>query len=814
MLQISKRNGTFASFNPTKIYNRIKKSARGLNVNPDEIFVKVITSTPTEGILSTKDLDKLIYEVAASYTASHNDYSQLAANVAVSFHHKETSNSFYDVMYSLSKDGIINPKLIDIINAYGREEIESLIDYNKDYNFDYFAFKSLLTMYLRKNSEGKVVERPQHMFMRIALWVTSSFEECKSYFESLTNHLISPATPIMINSGTKIPQLSSCVLKFNDDDSREGLLKSLHDISIYSADAAGIGLCMSNIRSKESRISTSGGFSGGLLKYLKMVNEHLRFFNQQGSRPGSAAIYIEPWHKDILDLLDIRKNTGAEELRARDLFTALWVPDNFMRAVKNNSDWYLFCPNEIKKAGLKPLYNIYGDEYEAEYEKAVSLGLGKKVKAQDIWVKIYESQVETGTPYLLNKDSVNKKTNHQNIGVLKMSNLCAEVVEYVDENTTAICTLSSIVLKNYVKNKKFDFNLLYEEVRKVVRSLNKVIDINKYSTEKGLKGGKEQRSIGIGVQGFADACFILDLIYTGEEARKLNREIWETIYYASIYESNQLVIDNKYNKYDFFDGSPMSKGIFQFDMWGLSEDDLSGLWDWKSLKKSVIENGICNSLFTLAMPSASSSKVFQSYEMYEMPTSNIENRRVIGGEILTINKYMINDFEKIGIWSERLKNEIIMNNGSIQNVNFNRYLDNENKNYEKHIKRISHLIMKYKTIWETSQKDLIDMAADRAPFIDQTQSMNIYMAEPTLSKMTSCHFHSWSKGLKTSCYYFRTKAISTGAKHLAVDISESKRKDSDEDREYKILNERIQEEMKNLPPKPENSLVDCFGCSS
>ena len=440
-LKIKKRSGEDASFNPQKIYNRIKKAAKGLNINSDEIFIKVITSVPTEGEITTKELDKLIYEIAAAFTGSHHDYSRLASSVAISAYHKETNASFSSTMMELYKEGIVNEEFINMISSYGPSNVDEVINHDNDYNFDYFAWRSLQEMYLLKLPSGKTIERPQHMYMRVAIWVTKSFEQAVEYYKSLSSQLISPATPIMINAGTKVPQLASCVLHYNDADSREGLLNTMRDISTYSSDAAGIGLSMSNIRSKESRISSSGGFAGGLLKYLKIVNESLRFFNQQGRRPGSAAIYLEPWHKDIFDLLDIKKNTGAEELRARDLFTALWIPDNFMKAVKNNGDWYLFCPNDIKKAGVKPLQECYGDEYEENYNKAVELGLGKKVKAQDIWSKIIESQIETGVPYLCSKDNANKKTNHQNIGVIKQSNLCNEIYQYTDENTTAICFL-------------------------------------------------------------------------------------------------------------------------------------------------------------------------------------------------------------------------------------------------------------------------------------------------------------------------------------------------------------------------------------
>jgi len=807
-LKIKKRSGEDASFNPQKIYNRIKRAAKGLNINSDEIFIKVITSVPTEGEITTKELDKLIYEIAAAFTGSHHDYSRLASSVAISAYHKETNPSFSNTMMELYKERIVNEEFINMINNYGPSNVDEVINHDNDYNFDYFAWRSLQEMYLLKLPSGKTIERPQHMYMRVAIWVTKSFEQAVEYYKSLSSQLISPATPIMINAGTKVPQLASCVLHFNDSDSREGLLGTMRDISTYSSDAAGIGLSMSNIRSKESRITSSGGFAGGLLKYLKIVNESLRFFNQQGRRPGSAAIYLEPWHKDIFDLLEIKKNTGAEELRARDLFTALWIPDNFMNAVKNNGDWYLFCPNDIKKAGIKALQECYGEEYEENYNKAVALGIGKKTKAQEIWSKIIESQIETGVPYLCSKDNANKKTNHQNIGVIKQSNLCNEIYQYTDENTTAICTLSSMVLKNFIKDGEFNHQLLYEETRKVVNALNKVVDINNYSTEKGNKGGREQRAIAIGTQGLADVFYLMDYIFTSDEAKKLNKEIFETIYFAAITESCRLCKSEEYKPYDFFNGSPMSEGVFQFDMWGLNEGELSGRWDWNSLKEEVKDYGVCNSLFTAQMPVASSAKITGSYEMTEPAHSAIFNRRVVGGEIMIVNKYLINDFEKLGIWGEDLKNEIILNEGSVQGINFNNYLDPEDKQYNKKVKRIEHLIPKYKTIWEISQKELIEMAADRAPFIDQSQSMNIYMGNPTLSKISSSHFYGWEKGLKTLCYYVRTKAISTGAKHLAVDISNIKKPNVTPEPP------KVDYSSMNLPPKPENSEFDCFGCSS
>lgn len=806
MLQIKKRNGELVAFNPTKILNRIKKAAKGLKVNSDQIFINVITSVPTEGIISTTEIDSLVANVAAPYTATHPDYSKLAATVAISSLHKDINLNMYETMKSLAEEGVVNQKLVEIMEQYGPDNIQAVIDYDNNDIFNFFGWKTLENMYLLKNSEGKVVESPQQMYMRVALWVTNSFDEAKELYQYLSKQLISCATPIMINAGTKNAQLASCVLHYNNGDSRIGLLETLNDISNYSSSGAGIGLCMSNIRSKDSRIKSSGGKAGGLLRYLKIVNEALRFFNQQGRRPGVAAIYLEPWHKDIFDLLDLKKNTGSEEMRAKDLFTALMIPDLFMREVKEDGDWYLFCPNQIKRAGLKAFDKIWGEEFEQEYRKAVELGIGKKVKAQDILKKIIESQIETGVPYILFKDHINRKSNHINYGVVKQSNLCAEIVQYTDEEITAICTLSSMVLKNFLNGKDFDFKELEKAVRLTVRALNKVIDINAYATDKGRIGGLKQRAIAIGVQGLADTIYLMDYTYTSEEARQLNKDIFETIYFAAIDESNKLCQEGVYKPYDGFKGSPISEGKFQFNMWGLTSADLSGRYDWDALVKNVMEYGVCNSMFTGQMPTASSSNATESFEMTEVQTSNLFNRRVIGGEILIINKYLVNDLEKLGLWNENVKNEIIINDGSIQNINFLKYIDEEEKNYERKVKKIEHIIEKYKTIWEHKQKDLINMAADRGIFIDQTQSMNIYMAEPTMKKLSSSMLYSWEKGLKTGSYYVRTKAISTGAKHLAIDVSNNISAPVSKIEEPVIIQEVID--------KPANSPFDCEGCSA
>lgn len=806
MLQIRKRDGSLVSFNPTKILNRIKKSGKGLKINSDEIFIKVITSVPTEGIISTQQLDELIANTAAPYTGSHYDYSKFAATVSITSHYKSTNNNIYLLFKKLEEEGVISQELVSKIEAYGIDNVLAIIDEEKDEIFNFFAWKALQTTYLLKNSEGKIVERPQYMYLRIALWLTDSLEECKEVYSLLCNQQISYATPIMLNSGTTNAQLSSCVLIRNYGDSRQDLLNTLNDVCNYSSDAAGIGLCMSNIRSKKSKISTSGGNAGGLLKYLKIINEGLRFFNQQGKRPGAAAVYIEPWHKDIVDLLEIKKPTGKDELRARDIFTALMIPDNFMRAVAEDLDWYLFCPNDIKKAGLKPLYSIYGAEYEAEYAKAVELGLGEKVKAQELWMKIIESQIETGVPYILFKDHANRKTNHQMYGTISQSNLCIEILEFTDENTIATCNLASIVLKNYIKNKAFDYDLLRKNTATLVRGLNKVIDINYYSVKKGEKGAKEQRAIAIGVQGLADLVYLLDYQFVSEETKNLNKRIYETIYFAALEESCRLAEIGKHEKYHLHDESPVAKGIFQWEMWGLEEKDLSGLWDWSGLREKILKFGLVNSLVTAQMPVAGSAKITNSYESNEAADSMLFNRSVLGGEYLISCEYLVNDLSEMGIWNEEFKNDIIMNDGSIQNINFMKYISPDDKKYEKKVKRVEHLLKKYITIWEMKQKDLLNYAIDRGPFIDQSQSMNIYFAEPTVGKLSSCHMYSWENGLKTGMYYLRTKAISTGSKALALGSENIKKIIIEEDNDSKAWNVDI--------TTSQSDQFSCDGCSA
>jgi ribonucleoside-diphosphate reductase alpha chain len=548
----------------------------------------------------------------------------------------------------------------------------------------------------------------------------------------------------------------------------------LNRISISSSKAEGIGLAVSNIRSKETNVGNSNGKSGGILKYLKIVNEALRFWNQRGKRPGSCAVYIEPWHKDIYDVLDIRKKTGDENLRARDLFSALWIPNNFMKAVEENGDWYLFCPHDIKKAGLKPFYEIYGKEYEEEYNKAVEMGLGTKIKAHDLWLKIIESQIETGMPYMCFKDHANEKSNQKNMGVIHSSNLCSEIIQVTDAKTTAICTLTSIPVQKFVINSEYNFEELGRVTRSITKSLNIAIDVNEYSTKEGRKGGLEQRALGIGIQGLADTFAMLKLPFTSHEARLLNKNIFETIYFNALKQSCDLAKETGLT-YHFYEGSPISQGIFQWEMWGVKEEELSGLFDWSQLREDIKKYGVRNSLVTTCPPTASSARVIGSNEAFEPFTSNLYVRKVTGGEFAMVNKHLVKDLENEGLWNRTILNELIKNDGSVQNIPV---VSQELKD-------------RYKTVWEMSQKSLIEMSAERAPFVDQSQSLNIFFDTPTVGKLTTSHTLAWKLGLKTGQYYLRSQPVEMKAKHLAIDTAKQ-----------------------SEPQKPKDSQFECFGCSA
>jgi len=770
-MQVIKRNGSKIDFNPNKILTRIKKQSEGLRVNADEVFIKV-----TQGIaddMTTNQLDDLISVVAESLAMNHPDYSKLAANISITKLHKETEDSFMKAAKKMYNAGLLNEVYFNKIKQ-NIELIESTIDYKRDFQFDYFGWCSLKDIYLLKSSDGTILERPQQMYVRVALMTTNTPEDFKEKYDDLSNQRESPATPLKMNIGTTIGQIASCNLSIVPDDSTEGLLNILGRIAISSSKAEGIGLAISNIRSKESNVGNSNGKAGGILKYLKVVNETLRFWNQRGKRPGSCAVYVEPWHKDIFDVLDIRKKIGAEELRARDLFSALWIPDNFMRAVESNGDWYLFCPHDIKKAGLKPFYEVYGTEYEEEYNKAVEMGIGTKIKAHDLWLKILEAQIESGMPYMCFKDHANKKSNQKNMGIIHSSNLCSEIMEVTDAKTTAICTLTSIPVQKFVIDGKYDFVELGRVTRSITKSLNIALEVNEYSTEEGRKGGLEQRALGIGIQGLADVFAMLKMVFTSEEARALNKNIFETIYYNSLRQSCDLAKETGLT-YDGYEGSPISEGIFQWEMWGVKEEDLSGMHDWKQLKKDIKKYGVRNSLVTTCPPTASSARVIGSNEAFEPFTSNLYVRRVTGGEFAMVNKHLVKDLESEGLWNRDILSELIKNDGSVQNIPV---ISQEMKD-------------RYKTVWEISQKSLIEMSADRAPFIDQSQSLNIFFSTPTVGKLTTSHTLAWKLGLKTGQYYLRSESVDNKAKHLAIDMTKQK-----------------------VVEKPTESQFECVGCSS
>jgi ribonucleoside-diphosphate reductase alpha chain len=741
-MYVIKRSGRKESIKFDKVTARIEKLSYKLSslVNPIDVAKKVIEGI-YEGVATT-ELDNLAAETAASLTTRHPDYAILASRIAVSNLHKNTVKSFSETMYKLyhyidngtgKKLPLIADDIWQIIEA-NAELLDSTIIYDRDFGFDYFGFKTLEKSYLLRIN-GKIAERPQHMYMRVAIGIhKEDIQSAIATYHLMSERKFTHATPTLFNAGTPKPQMSSCFLLTMKEDSIEGIYDTLKQTAKISQSAGGIGLAIHNIRATGSYIGGTNGTSNGIIPMLRVFNDTARYVDQGGGkRKGAFAIYLEPWHADVFEFLDLRKNHGKEELRARDLFYALWVPDLFMKRVEANGEWSLFCPHEAP--GLS---DCWGNEFEALYTKYESEGKARKtIMAQELWFAILQSQIETGTPYLLYKDAANGKSNQQNLGTIKSSNLCTEIIEYTSPDEVAVCNLASISLPAFVDEGQFNFNGLYDVTYQATRNLNKIIDNNFYPVPEARHSNLRHRPIGLGVQGLADVFILLRLPFESDLARMLNKNIFETIYFAAMTASNDLA--KELGAYETFEGSPLSKGLFQFDLWDVQPGDR---WDWETLRSEVKQYGVRNSLLVAPMPTASTSQVFGNNECFEPYTSNIYTRRVLSGEFIIVNKHLLKDLVNLGLWNNAMKNRIIEANGSIQDI----------AEIPSEIKEL------YKTVWEIRQRSLIDMAADRGAFICQSQSLNLFVDNPTISKLTSMHFYAWKKGLKTGIYYLRTQA--------------------------------------------------------
>ena len=822
-MRVTKRNGDLEDVAFDKILNRVKKLGKEaeININYSALVMKVIDQL--YDTIPTAKIDELAAEQCASMSTIHPDYGTLSSRIIISNHQKNTNSSFSSVMQMLyeftnvhkENKPLVSKTLWDFTSKYAKE-IDSMIVHDRDYLIDYFGFKTLERAYLFK-LDNIIVEGIQHMWMRVSIGIHANItyddhekqlQFIKETYDLMSQKYFTHATPTLFNAGTQRPQLSSCYLISMEDDSIEGIYNTLKDCAQISKYSGGIGLHIHNIRAKGSHIQGTNGKTDGIVPMLKVFNSTARYVNQSGKRNGSFAIYLEPWHPDIEDFLEMKKNHGDEELKARDLFYALWVSDLFMERVKNNSNWSLFCPHECP--GLS---DVFGDKFVALYETYENQGKSRKiVNARDLWFKILDSQMETGTPYILYKDAANNKSNQKNLGTIKSSNLCTEIIEYSDDKETAVCNLASIGLPTFVniETKQFDYEKLHHVTKVVTTNLNKVIDINFYPTEKTKLSNLRHRPIGIGVQGLADTFVLMNVAFQSDEAKEINKLIFETIYHASLEKSNEIAIerlnrssnmftkvkemigsskmidsvlndlsslsiyglnnilycelknlsDKKMGSYSTFEGSPMSKGILQFDMWNVEP---SNRYDWSKLKQSIIDYGVRNSLLVAPMPTASTSQILGYNECFEPFTSNLYSRRTLAGEFIVVNKYLMKELITLGIWNEQVKNNIIANKGSIQQL---KIIPEEIRN-------------KYKIVWEMPMKHLIDMAADRGAFICQSQSLNLWLEDPTYNSLTSMHFYSWKKGLKTGIYYLRRKA-----KHQAQQFTiepESKEQNEEKD---------------------------------
>ena len=742
---VVKRDGHKEPIMFDKITARIKKLCYDLNplVDPVRVAMRVI-----EGLydgVTTSELDNLASEIAATMTTSHPDYAQLAARISVSNLHKNTKKSFSDTMTDLyqyvnprtGKDApLLSDEVYNIIQK-NKEVLDSSIIYNRDFGYDFFGFKTLERSYLLKLN-GEIVERPQHMLMRVSVGIhMEDIDSVLETYELMSKRYFTHATPTLFNSGTPKPQMSSCFLLAMQDDSIDGIYDTLKQTAKISQSAGGIGLSIHNVRATGSYISGTNGTSNGIVPMLRVYNDTARYVDQGGGkRKGSFAIYVEPWHADIFDFLDLKKNHGKEEMRARDLFYAMWVPDLFMKRVEADAEWTLMCPNECPD-----LYNNHSEEFDALYLKYESEGKGRKtIRARELWEKILESQIETGTPYMLYKDASNRKSNQKNLGTIRSSNLCTEIMEYTSPDEVAVCNLASIALPMFIKDGAFDHDELFRVTKQVTKNLNRVIDRNYYPVKEAENSNMRHRPVGLGVQGLADAFIKLRLPFTSQEAKDLNQEIFETLYFAAVTASMEEA--EKDGPYSTYKGSPMSKGEFQHNMWGIKDDELSGRWDWTALRKKVKKHGVRNSLLVAPMPTASTSQILGNNECFEPYTSNIYTRRVLSGEFIVVNKHLLEDLVELGLWTEDMKQELMRANGSVQNI----------EGIPADIKEL------YKTVWEMSMKDIIDMARHRGYFIDQSQSLNLFMEGATMAKLTSMHFYAWKSGLKTGMYYLRTKS--------------------------------------------------------
>jgi ribonucleoside-diphosphate reductase alpha chain len=748
-IYVTKRDGSKQAVSFDQILKRIQLLADGLeHVNPDLVAQKVCSQI-ADGI-KTSDLDEFAAETCAMMQArNHPNYGKLAARLVIDNHQKNTASRFSDVITLLHDECAVTDQQFRIGTM---PKIDAMIDYSRDYLFDYFGFKTLLNGYLLKNSSGVIVERPQHMWMRVAIQLHgSNLAMIEETYNAMSLGYFIHATPTLFNSGTYHPQLSSCFLVHMSDDSISGIYETLAECAQISKWAGGIGLSIHNIRARDSMIRGTNGKATGIVPMLKVYNDTAKYVNQGGKRNGSFAIYLEPWHADIEEFLRLKLNTGSEEDRARDLFYGLWIPDLFMKRVEEDGMWSLMCPNECPQ-----LSNLWGDEFEELYTFYETRKLYRKqIPAKKLWQAILDAQIQTGTPYLCYKDAANRKSNQQNLGTIKSSNLCTEIIEFTSPNETAVCNLGSLALPRFITNGVFDFTKLRQYTTILTRNLNKVIDMNFYPTDKCKRSNFRHRPIGIGVQGLADVFAILRMPWGSEQAANLNREIFENLYFAAVAASVQeailanpieewrgIPVENRNGAYTTFSGSPASNGQLQYDLWNQTPTQTPYL-DWDALKSSVAQHGMRNSLLVAPMPTASTSQILGNNECIEPFTSNLYTRRVLAGEFVCINKYLVEDLVKAGCWTSDVRTQIMANNGSVQNI----------------LEIPSELRDLYKTAWEIPMKTIINLAADRAPFICQSQSLNLFVAEPSYSKLSSMHMYAWKKGLKTGCYYLRTKSV-------------------------------------------------------